>query len=86
MTQFINILYPYLKEGGAFILLIKPQFELGPQALNAKGVVKNEDNYKDLKDNIVKICKNMSLIDLDYQESKILGKQGNKEFFLYAKK
>jgi 23S rRNA (cytidine1920-2'-O)/16S rRNA (cytidine1409-2'-O)-methyltransferase len=83
-------LLPYVKKWlnakGEGLILIKPQFELSPQKLNKKGIVKNKKDYQDVKDKFLSICKDLEFAVKDYFESSLLGKDGNTEFFLYIKK
>ncbi len=76
----------FLKRGGKLLSLIKPQFELGPNALGKNGVVKNEELYTLLRDNMLQLAQRFGLQKLDYFESSIQGKEGNREFFIFASK
>lgn len=65
-------------------ILIKPQFECGPQYLNAKGVLKNER----IRNKIVEDIKHFvwqTYSDVKIQKSQIQGRNGNQEYMLYAK-
>lgn len=65
-------------------ILIKPQFECGPQYLNAKGVLKNEK----IRNKIVEDIKHFvwqTYSDVKIQKSQIQGRNGNQEYMLYAK-
>lgn len=65
-------------------ILIKPQFECGPQYLNAKGVLKNkkiqDKVVADIQHFVLQTYKEVSVIP-----SSIQGRNGNQEFMLYAK-
>lgn len=78
--------YKFLKSQGLLLSLVKPQFELGASALNKKGVVKNTALYAELEIKIKNLVTKPGCKVLDYFESSILGGDGNKEFFIYAKK
>jgi 23S rRNA (cytidine1920-2'-O)/16S rRNA (cytidine1409-2'-O)-methyltransferase len=70
----------------AWILsLIKPQFELGRQDIEKKGVVKNPVLHQRVIDEIQAFCLDIHLDVLGICESPILGPAGNKEFFIYLK-
>lgn len=77
-------LLPWLEVHGHLLLLIKPQFELGPQALDKRGVVKDEADYPALEARARLACTALGLRVLDYFESPITGGDGNREFFLWA--
>jgi len=77
-------LAPWLKPGGQVLLLIKPQFELGPKHVRRGGLVKDAKQYPVLE----KLARN-SATELGWQvrgyfESAVAGGDGNKEFFLWA--
>ncbi|MCB0340878.1 MAG: TlyA family RNA methyltransferase [Pseudobdellovibrionaceae bacterium] len=86
ITQVLPLISQWLKPSGHLLALIKPQFELGPEALNKRGVVKDPAQYEHLKEKIIGLCKSLGLVVENYIESPILGKAGNREFFVYAKK
>lgn len=65
-------------------ILVKPQFECGPQALNKHGVLKNKkmalEIVEDVKSFIFQYYKNV-----DFMPSIIEGRSGNQEYMIYAK-
>lgn len=91
-VSFISILYileemmTYLKSGGYFLFLIKPQFECGPEHLNKNGIVTSDAVYNDIEKKVTEAIQKLSCQILDYFESAIEGKDGNKEFFIYGQK
>ncbi|MDO4465872.1 MAG: TlyA family RNA methyltransferase [Bacillota bacterium] len=65
-------------------ILVKPQFECGPKALNKQGVLKD----KKLQQKIVEDVKNFVFSKYKTVKvipSPIVGRSGNQEFILYAK-
>lgn len=85
ITSILSELPPFLKKGGRILFLVKPQFELDSQALNKKGIVKNPKSYDLVKAKVQEACANAGLSLLSYFESAIEGKDGNREFFLFAR-
>lgn len=79
-------LLPILKSSGELLVLIKPQFELGPNALNESGIVKNSGLYLDLESSLTAFAKSHLFQVKKYFPSPIDGKDGNKEFFLFLGK
>jgi len=77
---------PYLKVGGDFLSLVKPQFEVGIHNLDKNGIVKDEDLFTVVKCEIVEGLKNLNMEVIDYFPSEVEGRDGNKEFFVHAKK
>jgi 23S rRNA (cytidine1920-2'-O)/16S rRNA (cytidine1409-2'-O)-methyltransferase len=67
------------------LALIKPQFEVGRQDIEKKGVVKNPVLHQRVLDEIKAFCLDIHLDILGTCESPILGPAGNKEFFIYLK-
>lgn len=77
--------YPFLNQGGELLALVKPQFELSASALNKKGIVKDKGDYLVIKNSLMDLCKNLNLKVEAYIESALPGRDGNQEFFIYAK-
>jgi 23S rRNA (cytidine1920-2'-O)/16S rRNA (cytidine1409-2'-O)-methyltransferase len=77
-------LLPWLAPRGQLLLLIKPQFELGPKALDKRGLVKNPADYEALRLRGHQVCTALGLQLRDYFDSPIAGGDGNREFFLWA--
>ena len=75
-----------LKENANVILLVKPQFELGPGALNKAGVVKDTSQYPALLESIKQMAQRNQLQWKGYIDSPILGGDGNAEFLGYFEK
>jgi 23S rRNA (cytidine1920-2'-O)/16S rRNA (cytidine1409-2'-O)-methyltransferase len=66
--------------------LVKPQFELGPDALGRGGIVRDAAQYPALEVRMRTLAQANGLIALDYFDSPIKGGDGNREFFLHARK
>ena len=86
ITLIIPHLVPLLKSDGRLLSLVKPQFEVGPEGLGKGGLVKDPGLYSGVEDRVRKICFGAGLTVQDYFASPIEGKDGNKEFFILAKK
>ncbi|MBW8893861.1 MAG: TlyA family RNA methyltransferase, partial [Burkholderiales bacterium] len=69
-------LLPWLEVHGHLLVLIKPQFELGPQALGKGGIVKDEADYPRLEARVRLACTALGLKVLDYFDSPITGGDG----------
>ncbi|MEQ1772044.1 MAG: TlyA family RNA methyltransferase, partial [Devosia sp.] len=69
----------------SLIALIKPQFEVGRENLS-KGIVKDESIYPALCANISQWLNDEGWKVIGITDSPILGKEGNKEFLIYATK
>lgn len=85
LTKVMHFLKPYLKWGGHFLFLVKPQFESGPNALDKNGIVKDEKVYSIVQNNVTEEAKKVFGCVIDYFQSGLAGKDGNQEFFIYGK-
>ena len=74
------------KPGAAFLILIKPQFELRRDEIGPGGIVRD----KELHDKaILTVRECVESVGLDYlgvRPSHLLGAEGNQEYFLHARK
>ncbi len=77
-------LAPWLAPGGQVLLLIKPQFELGPKALGRGGLVRDAAQYPLLEARARAAAEALGWTVRGYFESAIAGGDGNTEFFLWA--
>lgn len=86
LTKILPACMQFLKPGGELVVLIKPQFELGP-GLTDKGVVRDESLRQEAVDMVTNFCrKELGLIIQGVVPSKILGPKGNQEFLAYMKR
>nr|BFD61490.1 TlyA family RNA methyltransferase [Bdellovibrio sp. HM001] len=76
----------FLKTEGCLLSLVKPQFEVGVDGLSKGGIVKDVSLYAEVETRIKALCSENGFKVLDYFPSPIQGKDGNNEFFIYAKK
>jgi len=76
----------WLKPQGQALLLIKPQFELGPKALNKNGIVKDRKQYDLVKEQAAAAAEKRDLVVKGWFESPVTGGDGNTEFFLWVQK
>ena len=75
-----------LREGGSLLALVKPQFELGPGGVDARGIVRDESRHAEVRERIEAAARAAGLAPRGWCESPIRGGDGNREFFLYAVK
>jgi 23S rRNA (cytidine1920-2'-O)/16S rRNA (cytidine1409-2'-O)-methyltransferase len=85
-TLVLPKLVPLIKRGGALVSLVKPQFEVGPDGIGKGGLVKSVELYADVKARINKMLNELDCVVEDYFESSILGGDGNREFFVVARR
>ncbi len=84
-TQVLSQLPQFLKGSGRILSLVKPQFELSKQDLSSKGIVKDHGQFELVQSRIAESFAEQNLQIIEYFESALLGQDGNKEFFAYAK-
>lgn len=75
----------FLSAEGRVLALVKPQFELGPENLDRSGIVKDSKLYPILETKVKSMAEASGLVVESYFASKVPGKDGNREFFLYAR-
>lgn len=85
-TMIIPSLVSIIKEGGALVSLVKPQFEAGRGALGKNGIVKNS---KDRYAAAIRVLESAELAGLScrgFVRSSIKGGDGNEEYLIYLVK
>ncbi len=84
VTLLLPALAPLLAEGGRWITLVKPQFEVGRESVGAGGIVRDpalqQAALRKISDKFEALGFRTSAMD-----SPILGAEGNREFLLYAR-
>lgn len=85
LTLIIPQLPPLLAPDGDMILLVKPQFEVGPTNIGKGGIVTDPDLYTTVRDKLFACCAAHGLAVVDWFDSPITGTDGNREFFLHTR-
>lgn len=85
-THIIPSLYTVLENGSDYILLIKPQFEVGPSGIGKGGIVRDDKKRKLAVDNVIATAKACGFVYVGLIESPIKGGDGNIEFLAYFRK
>ncbi|AMK11367.1 TlyA family RNA methyltransferase [Pseudodesulfovibrio indicus] len=86
LTKILPACLQFLRAGGELVVLIKPQFEVGPGQTD-KGVVRDEGLRKEAVDTVLRFCTDeLGLTVLGVVPSKILGPKGNQEYMAYMQK
>lgn len=75
-----------IREGGALICLVKPQFEVARGEVGEKGVVRDPLLHKRTLEELSDFCRGIGLDVVEQCNSPITGPAGNREFFLYLRK
>jgi len=86
LTKILPACCQFLKDGGELVVLIKPQFEVGPGQTD-KGVVRDENLRQETVDMVTGFCQSeLGLTIKGVVPSKILGPKGNQEYMAYMAK
>ncbi len=75
----------FLKEGGEIIALIKPQFEVGKDEVEYRGIIKSPEKRAIVVEDMKKFFESTGLKVIGVIESPIKGQKGNIEYLIYAK-
>ncbi|XXJ20266.1 TlyA family RNA methyltransferase [Desulfovibrio caledoniensis] len=83
LTKILPACLQFLRPGGELVVLIKPQFEVGPGQTD-KGVVRSKRLQQEAVDMVVGFCETeLGLIVRGVVPSQILGPKGNQEYMVY---
>ncbi|MDL2271470.1 TlyA family RNA methyltransferase [Desulfovibrio sp. OttesenSCG-928-I05] len=85
LTVVLPALVRYLKDGGYMAALVKPQFELGPQAA-PKGVVRDEALRQEAVDKVLHAAEGLGLSPLGVLPAAVKGPKGNQEYMAVWRK
>lgn len=86
LTLVLPALVPFLADGGALLMLVKPQFELQPGQVGKGGIVRDPGMYAVVEERIRSCCADLGLAVLNWFDSPIQGGDGNHEFFVFARR
>ncbi|MGD9942234.1 MAG: TlyA family RNA methyltransferase [Burkholderiaceae bacterium] len=73
------------RDGGTLLALVKPQFELGPGAVDRRGLVRDAARYDEVRRKIEDAAVDAGWQLRGWYDSAIRGGDGNREFFLHAR-
>lgn len=86
LTLILPALVPLMPLDTLLLMLVKPQFELQPGQVGKGGIVREPEMYAIVEARLRQCCADEGLEVLDWFDSAIEGGDGNREFFIYAKK
>jgi 23S rRNA (cytidine1920-2'-O)/16S rRNA (cytidine1409-2'-O)-methyltransferase len=86
LTLVLPALVPFLKTDGHLLMLVKPQFELQPGQVGKGGLVKDPALYAVVEQRLRDTCAELGLVVQGWFDSPITGGDGNREFFVWARK
>lgn len=85
LTLVLNSIFNLLSDKGQLVVLVKPQFEVGPERIGKKGVVKSLSDQLFALKKVYDWCLEHNYIPTQVLISPIFGKTGNREFFYNIK-
>ena len=91
MTLVLPQLPALLAADGDLLLLIKPQFEVGPHNIGKGGIVRDPTLYREVEGRFLDLARQLDLTAKAWLDSPITGGgvgniEGNREFFIWLKK
>lgn len=86
VKKVINNILRLSKENTEYLILIKPQFEVGKGLVGKRGIVKNKKLHKKVLTDLLNFFQNIELNIEGITFSPIKGADGNIEFWTYATK
>jgi 23S rRNA (cytidine1920-2'-O)/16S rRNA (cytidine1409-2'-O)-methyltransferase len=86
LTLILPALVPLLNPDSRLLMLVKPQFELQPGQVGKGGIVRDESMYGVVEARLRDCCAELELEVLDWFDSAVAGGDGNREFFIFAKR
>jgi 23S rRNA (cytidine1920-2'-O)/16S rRNA (cytidine1409-2'-O)-methyltransferase len=84
LTLVLPALAPLL--AGELLMLVKPQFELQPADIGKGGLVRDESAFERVQARLREACAACGLAVADWFASPIAGGDGNREFFVRARR
>lgn len=75
-----------LKDTGAVMCLIKPQFEAGREQVGKKGIVRDSKVHVEVIENVIGYASDNGLYPHELDYSPVKGTKGNIEYLLYLRK
>jgi 23S rRNA (cytidine1920-2'-O)/16S rRNA (cytidine1409-2'-O)-methyltransferase len=85
VTLLLPALTPLLAPGGDCLILIKPQFEAGREAVGKGGIVRDPLVHRAVCEKVSKVLEDLGFTHA-LTDSPILGAEGNREFLLHAQR
>jgi 23S rRNA (cytidine1920-2'-O)/16S rRNA (cytidine1409-2'-O)-methyltransferase len=84
LSKVLPAVAPLVKPSGYVLMLVKPQFELGPEAVERGGLVRDRRSHLEALERAFAAAKAAGLAVKGARPSPITGASGNQEYFLLA--
>ena len=86
LTLVLPALAPLLAIDGDLLMLVKPQFELQPGQVGKGGIVRDAALHDEVQARVRAACEALGLQVAGWFDSPIAGGDGNREFFIHARR
>lgn len=86
LSRVAHKLREFSSETTDLIVLVKPQFEVGPKRIGKKGVVRDAETHVDALLSVLDSLRGSGLVPMALTYSPITGPQGNIEFLVHLKR
>jgi 23S rRNA (cytidine1920-2'-O)/16S rRNA (cytidine1409-2'-O)-methyltransferase len=83
-TLILPALPPLLDKNADILVLVKPQFEVGPHQVGKGGVVRDPKLHEEAINKVARKITELGFTGMGRVESVLPGASGNREFFLHA--
>lgn len=82
-TKLLPAAVAVLRGGGDVLVMVKPQFEVGRDAVGRGGVVRDEEARRAAVDALVESARSLGLVERARADSVLEGPSGNREVFVW---
>jgi 23S rRNA (cytidine1920-2'-O)/16S rRNA (cytidine1409-2'-O)-methyltransferase len=86
LEHVLPVLGEVLPAGTRLLALVKPQFEVGADHLNRKGIVDDPRLFDDVQGRVLHLAAKYGFSNEDYFPCSVKGQDGNQEFFMLARR
>ena len=83
LTLIIPQVIRFLKADGEMVVLVKPQFEVGPEGVGKGGIVRDGRQRDEAIEKVRACCMGLQLAEIGIVSAPVLDKDKNREFLMY---
>jgi 23S rRNA (cytidine1920-2'-O)/16S rRNA (cytidine1409-2'-O)-methyltransferase len=86
LLKLLPALVTLLTETGALLLLVKPQFEVGPERVGKRGVVRDDELRQRAAADVAETARALRFTRNAQADARLEGPEGNREIFLLLRR
>ncbi len=86
LTLVLHALAGLAAPAGTLLALVKPQFEVGRDGVDGRGLVRSAELYGPVREQVLACARDAGWEPRGWFDSPIAGGDGNREFFLHARR